>query len=77
MYHPTSSVVLQFVAGEIACGSDCAQDFLLNALNFPTEIGNWIAVAIYLQLPPVMRERILSMGKGDGQGGSVEVTPHF
>jgi hypothetical protein len=69
--------VLEFIIGEIVSGSDCTQDLSLDALNFPTEIGNWIAVAIYLQLPPVKRERILLMGERDYQGGSVAVAPHF
>ncbi len=42
-----SSVVLQFVISEIVGGSDCTQDFTLDALDFPMEIGNWIAVAIF------------------------------
>ncbi len=69
--------MLQFIVSEIVRGSDCAQDLSLNALNFPMEIGDWIMVAIYLRLPLVMRERILLMGKRDGQGVSVAVAPHF
>ena len=55
--------MLDFVVSEIVRSSVCAQDFALDALDFPTEIGNWIAVAINLRLPPITRERILSMGK--------------
>ncbi len=69
--------MLQFVVGEIVHGSDCTQDLSLDALDFPMEIGNWILVAMYLRLPPVMRERILLKDEGDGQGGSVAVAPHF
>ncbi len=77
LYHPMSCVVLEFVVGEIVGGSECAQYLSLNALNFPIEIGNRIEVAIYLWLPPVMRKRIVLMGKRDCQGGSVAVAPHF
>jgi hypothetical protein len=72
-----SSIVLQFVVGEIVCRSVCTQDFMLDALDFPAEIGNWIVVVINLRLPPIMRERISSMSKQHGQGGSVAVAQHF
>jgi hypothetical protein len=77
VYHPMSSIMLQFVAGEIVHGYDCTQDHSLDALDFPTKIGDWIVVAIHLRLPLVTRERILLMGKRDGQGGSVAVAPHI